>query len=89
MDEEQTEEQAYKYSLSNVEIIDTISEKDLLRYVFLSLGSMVYNGMKIEDLEDIVIEKFGITRPCCKELIEKIILELNLYTPDMKTLYFA
>jgi hypothetical protein len=57
--------------------------------VFLSLNSMVYNGIEIEELEGILEKKFGITGPCCKALIDKIIIEFNLYSPDMKTLYFA
>ncbi|MDQ1251004.1 MAG: hypothetical protein QG646_73 [Euryarchaeota archaeon] len=80
---------SYRYKIKNIEITDTLTEKDLIKDILQSLQKIIHDGVKIDVLEGIMKDTYGIAEPCCRELIDRIQLELNMYSPDMKTLYFV
>ncbi|MPN36116.1 hypothetical protein SDC9_183621 [bioreactor metagenome] len=81
--------QTYRIEIKNIEITDTLTEEDLIKDILQSLQKIIHNGIEVKVLAGILKENYGITEPCCRGLIEKIQLELNMYSPDMKTLYFV
>jgi hypothetical protein len=81
--------QAYRYTIKNIDITDTLTEKDLIKDILQSLQKIIHDGIEIEALAGILKENYGITGPCCRELIERIQLELDMYCPDRKRLYFV
>lgn len=44
---------------------------------------------KLEATTGILKENYEVTGVCCRELIERIQLELDMYCPDRKRLYFV
>jgi len=81
--------QAYKYMVKNIEITDTLTEKELIKDILQSLQKIIHDGIEVEVLAGILKENYGITGACCRGLIERIQLELDMYCPDMKKLYFV
>ena len=79
----------YRYDIKNIDVTDTLTEKELMKDVIQSLHRLIHDGIEVETVEGILKDGYGITGPCCKEFLEKITEELNLYSPDMKRLYFV
>ncbi|WP_269849062.1 hypothetical protein [Methanosarcina horonobensis] len=50
---------------------------------------IIHDGIEIEVLIKILQENYGVTETCCMDLIERIRLDLDMYCPDRKRLYFA
>jgi hypothetical protein len=83
------EEQAFKYVIKNIDVTDSLTEEELVRNILQSLQRVINDGIEIEVLSGILKEKYGITEACRSGLIERIQLELGMYCPDRKRLYFA
>ncbi|MGB9929518.1 MAG: hypothetical protein ACPK85_14145 [Methanosarcina sp.] len=83
------EETAYRYTIEKVEITDTLTEEKLVRDILSGLQRSIYDGIEIEVLAGILEVKYGVTRVCCDSLIERIQLELDMYSSEKKRLYFA
>lgn len=83
------EKQAYKYVIENIEVQDSLTEEELVRNILQSLQKIIYDGIEVEVLIGILEENYGVTGNCCRDLIERIQLELEMYCPDRKRLYFA
>ncbi|AKB37884.1 hypothetical protein MSSAC_3294 [Methanosarcina siciliae C2J] len=83
------ERQACRYVVENIEIQDSLTEEELVRSILQSLQKVIHDGIEVETLIGILEENYGVTGSCCMELIEKIKLELDMYCPDRKRLYFA
>ena len=81
--------QAYKYMVKNIEITDTLTEKDLIEDILKSLQKIIHDGIEVEVLAGILKENYGVTGACCRDLIERIKMELDMYCPDMKKLYYV
>ncbi|AAM05103.1 predicted protein [Methanosarcina acetivorans C2A] len=81
--------QSHRYRITKMEIQDSQSENELVYNILQSLENTIHNGIKIEVLTGILKEDYGVTEPCCRDLIEKIKIELDMYCPDMETLYFV
>lgn len=75
--------------VESVEVVDALTEKDIVRDILQGLHRIIHDGIEIEVLVGILKENYGITGVCCRELIERIKLELDMYCPDMKKLYFV
>jgi hypothetical protein len=83
------ERQACRYVIENIEVQDSLTEEELVRNILQSLQKIIYNGIEVEVLIGILEENYGVTGTCCRDLIERIQLELEMYCPDRKRLYFA
>jgi|GEM_PF-794045 len=83
------EVQACRYAVENIEITDSLTEEEFVRDILQSLQRVIHDGIEVEVLSGILKENYGVTGACCSELIEKIELELGMYCPDRKKLYFA
>ncbi|WP_048065460.1 hypothetical protein [Methanosarcina acetivorans] len=81
--------QSHKYRVTKIKIQDSQSEDELKYNILQNLSNLVYNGIEIEILDGILKENYGVTGDCCRDLIERIKIELNMYCPDMKKLYFV
>lgn len=83
------ETEACRYVIKNIEIQDSLTEEELVRCILQSLQKVIYDGIEVETLIEVLEENYGVTGSCCMEIIEKIQLELGMYCPDRKRLYFA
>lgn len=83
------EKQACKYVIENIKVQDSLTEEELVRNILHSLQKIIYDGIEVEILIGVLEENYGVTEACCKDLIERIQLELQMYCPDRKRLYFA
>lgn len=83
------ERQACRYVVENIEVLDSLTEEELVRNILQGLQKFLHDGIEVEVLIEILEESYGVTGTCCEDLIERIKLELNMYCPDRKRLYFA
>ncbi len=83
------EMQACRYMVENIGITDSLTEEEFVRDILQSLQRVIHEGIEVEVLTGILKENYGVTGACCSELIERVKLELGMYCPDRKKLYFA
>jgi hypothetical protein len=83
------EGQACRYAVENIKVTDSLTEDELIREILLALQRVINDGIEIEVIAGILKENYGITEVCCSGIIERIQLELGMYCPDKKKLYFA
>ena len=83
------EREACRYVIENIEIQDSLTEEELVRSILKSLQKVIYDGIEVENLIVVLEENYGVTESCCMGIIERIQLELGMYCPDRKRLYFA
>ena len=81
--------QSHRYTVKNIESIDSQSEDELVYNILQKLNNLIHDGIEIEVLVGILKEDYGIAGACCRDLIERIKLELDMYCPDMKKLYYV
>ncbi len=75
--------------VENIKVTDSLTEEELVRNILQGLRRVINDGIEVEVLAGILKENYGVTGACCSGLIEKIQLELGMYCPDRKRLYFA
>ena len=75
--------------VENVDVVDSLTEDEMIRDVLRGLQGAITDGIEVEVLAGILKENFGVTGACCRGLIERIQLELDMYSPDKKRLYFV
>lgn len=85
----EVERQACRYAIENIEVTDTLTEDELIRDILQGLQRVIKDGIEVEILAGILKDNYGVTEACCSQIIEKIQLELGMYCPDKKKLYFA
>ncbi|WP_196296992.1 hypothetical protein [Methanosarcina barkeri] len=83
------DKQACRYMVENIEVTDSLTEEEFVRNILQGLQRVIHDGIEVEVLAGILKENYGITGTCCSGLIERIQLELDMYCPDRKKLYFA
>jgi hypothetical protein len=74
--------------LRTVETTETISEDELLKDILQSLNGCISDGIAIFELCKILNTAFGVSSQNICEIVERIKLELDMYCPDRKHLYF-
>jgi hypothetical protein len=77
------------YRVTNIKIQDSQSEDELTYNILQNLNSLIHDGIEIKVLAEILKENYGVNEPCCRGFIERIKIELDMYCPDMKKLYFV
>jgi hypothetical protein len=82
-------ERALQYTIDNVEVAQTLTEDELMKDILTSLRKKISDGIEIDVLEDILKEKYGIVGACCKGMVDKIKIELGMYSPDRVKLYYV
>ena len=83
------EGQACRYMVENIRVTDSLTEDELIGNILQSLQRVIIDGIEVEILAGILKENYGVTVSCCSGIIERIQLELGMYCPDKKRLYFA
>jgi hypothetical protein len=80
---------ACRYLVENIKVTDSLTEDELVRNILQGLQRVINDGIEVEILAEILKENYGVTGSCCSGIIERIQLELGMYCPDKKRLYFA
>jgi hypothetical protein len=68
---------------------ETVSEEVFAAHVIRGVKDYIKDGIKIKDLCKILVDMYGIAKNFCCDLIQRIKLELCLYSPDRKRLFYA
>jgi len=83
------EKQACIYIIENIEVKYSLPEEEFVEGILRGVQEIVHDGIQVEFLIKVLGENYGVAGSCCMDLIEKIKLELDMYCPDNKRLYFA
>ncbi len=86
---EEIQNQNSSYTLKDIEVSDTVSEEQLVRDVLRELMGHIYNGITVSELCRILKDNFGILSRYCCDFIQRLKIELDMYCPDRKHLYFV
>lgn len=78
---------AYRYSVENIEIADTISEEEMAARIMRELRGILRDGIEISELCKTIQECFGVAAKYCCDIIQRIKYEAGMYCPDRKHLY--
>lgn len=76
-------------TIKMVETTETISEEDLVLNIMRSVSNHVTDGMAIYELCETLKTCFEISPGHVCDLMQKIKIELDMYCPDRKHLYFV
>lgn len=80
---------AIRYLVENIDVDDTISEEDMAVAVLRELEGHVYNGITTRELCHILMDCFGVVAAHCCDLVQKLKIDLDMYCPDRRHLYFV
>lgn len=75
--------------LENVEITDSISAEELANCIMCELKPHMYDGMTVDEFCKLLKKYFGVASKYCCDLIQRMKVELDMYCPDRKHLYFV
>lgn len=68
---------------------DTASEEIFAAQIIRGIKNHIKDGIHIHDLCKILVDLYGVAKNFCCDMIQKIKLELCLYSPDRQRLYYA
>lgn len=77
------------YLVKNLDVKEIISEEEMAQSVVRELKGYVYNGITTKELCETLQKYFGIVAIHCCELIQRIKIDLDMYCPDRKHLYYV
>lgn len=77
------------FTLSDVDVTDTVTEEELAHEVLVVLRAHLYNGISTVELCRILKDKFGILARHCCDIIQRLKIEMDMYCPDKQHLYFV
>ncbi len=80
---------ACRYAIERIEVADTLSEEEMAARIMQELKGLIRNGVDIKELCRVVKEYFGVAAKYCCDIIQRIKLEVGMYCPDRKHLYYA
>ncbi|WP_407356759.1 hypothetical protein [Methanolobus sp. WCC5] len=75
--------------ITAAEITDTCSPEELAVSVMHELRGHVYNGVTTHELCRVLRDKFGVLEQYCCDIVQKLKIELNMYCPDRRHLYYV
>ena len=70
------------------EVTDTVSEEELAISVVHELRDFMYDGMTTDEFCKLLKKYFGVASRYCCDLIQRMKIELDMYCPDRRHLYF-
>lgn len=76
-------------AIKSIEISDSISEEDMVSYVIHTVHRYIRDGIEVKELCGILTRCYGIAADYCCDLIQRIKLELDMYCPDRRHLYYV
>lgn len=80
---------ASQYVVEHIESKDAITEEALIGHVLNTIGQYLSDGMEVGELCKILKKYYGIAAAYCCDLIQRIKIELDMYSPDHMHLYFV
>ena len=80
---------ANRYLIDHIEVAETISEEEMAQAVFQELRGYVYDGVTVRELCRILKECFGVVARYCCDVIQRLKIEMDMYSPDHQHLYFV
>jgi len=78
-----------KYVIEYIEVKDSVPEEELVRDILYSMHQHVSDGIEVKEICKVLTKYYGIAAAYCCDLVQKIKIELDMYCPDRKHLYFV
>ena len=80
---------AARYAVEYIEVSDTLTEEEFARDILRSMRLHVHDGVDVRELCNVLKNTYGIAAAHCCDLIQRIKIELGMYCPDRKHLYYV
>ncbi|MHC1575987.1 MAG: hypothetical protein ACXQTE_01400 [Methanosarcinaceae archaeon] len=77
------------FSVDDVLVTDTVAAEQLARDVLLELEGYVYDGISTDELCKMLKRYFGVAAKHCCDIIQRLKINLDMYCPDRKHLYYV
>ncbi|WP_048065827.1 hypothetical protein [Methanosarcina acetivorans] len=85
----QDPDSAAKYAMENIEVRESVAAEDFVRDVLCTIREYLHDGITTRELCRILKKYYGIATSCCCDLVQRIKIELDMYSPDRRHLYFV
>ncbi|WP_048138726.1 hypothetical protein [Methanosarcina horonobensis] len=76
-------------TIKTIEVTDSITEEGMVRHVLHTIQKYLSDGMEVRELCKILTKCYGIASDYCCDLVQRIKIELDMYSPDKRHLYFV
>jgi len=76
-------------SIKDIEVTDTVSEEEFACCIIRELRPHMHNGMTTGEFCKILKDNFGVASTNCCDLIQRMKVELDMYSPDCHHLFFV
>jgi hypothetical protein len=80
---------ASRYAVEYIEVKDILTEEAMVRHVLHTIQVYLSDGIEVQELCQILKKYYGIASAYCCDLIQTIKIELDMYSPDHRHLYFV
>lgn len=77
------------YTIEDISIDETLTAEKFVRSVLCTVHGYIRDGIEVSELCQILRKYYGIASAYCCDLIQRIKIELDMYCPDHKRLYFV
>ena len=78
-----------RYAIERIEVSETVTEEELAIEVLKGMRPYVHNGVEIRELCCVLKKYYGIVAAYCCDLLAKLKIEMDMYCPDRRHLYFV
>ena len=78
-----------RYAVEYIEVSDTVTEEELAREVLESMRPDVHDGVEVRELCRILKKYYGVTAAYCCDLVLRLKIEMDMYCPDRRHLFFV
>jgi hypothetical protein len=78
-----------RYAIERIEVSETVTEEELVIEVLKGMRPYVHNGVAIRELCCVLKKYYGVVAAYCCDLLTRLKIELDMYCPDHKHLYFV
>lgn len=83
------EERVKSYDVKNINVNKSISEECFLKDILPSMDSFLRNGICIKEITDFLKKHHHIPDYYCNDVVQRIKIEYDMYSPDQQCLYFV
>lgn len=75
--------------LDDINVRDSVEAEQLAQEILLELQGYVYDGITTRQLCKLLKEKFGVAFQYCCDIVQRLKIELDMYSPDRQHLYYV
>lgn len=72
-----------------IEVTDTCTREEMIQQIMRDMCDYVCDGIKASEIYSILECDYGIAPGHCYDLVQKLMIEMNMYCPDREHLYYV